>query len=435
MALPLPNLPPLATTLLIPGGVAVVSLLTGLLVGRIQMTRRMKRSADTSTLEGRDKEIETRDMRKTVYLLQNENTKLSTFLMTLPDLARQLNSNDEKKKIPQILINFIDQLFDAEQVLIFLTTQDGKHVALNASKGLPETVRSASIVPFSKGRIGWVAWHQITMDENDFLQKSRAQRGEFDSELHPLFRTELCAPMVSKGQTIGVISLGGLLRRPKNEKNMLKMVADLGSIAIQNIILFNQIQESANSDGLTGLSNKRYFMTRLAEEIIKAGKEQQNLSVFIFDIDHFKNYNDTNGHPAGDEALKLTGRLLKEAIRRDDLAARYGGEEFIVLLPSTDKAGATSLAEKIRKCVESSEFAHQEKQPGGNLTISGGVATFPFDATTMADLIRAADQGLYQGKRSGRNRIGVFEPKYLSEESVDESLQPAQEQLGVGGSS
>ena len=426
------SLSPFTTALLVPSIVAVVSLLTGWLVGRIQVMRRAQVSAASASHESRDKEVETRDMRKMVYLLQNENTKLSTFLMTLPDLARQLNSNDEKRKIPQILINFIEQLFDAEQVLIFLTTLDGKHLTLTAEKGLPETVRSASIVPFGKGRPGWVAWHQITMDENDFLQKSRVERGELDTETHPLFRTELCAPMVSKGQTIGVISLGGLLRRPKNEKNMLKMVADLGSIAIQNTVLFNQIQESANSDGLTGLSNKRYFMERLAAEVLKAEKEGgQCLSLFIFDIDHFKNYNDTNGHPAGDEALRITGRVLRESIRREDLAARYGGEEFVVLLPNTDKNGATIAAEKLRKIVESFEYPHQDLQPGGNLTISGGVATFPYDAKNMADLIRAADQGLYQGKRSGRNKIGVFEPKYLSEETNDEDRHPVQTQQGM----
>ena len=420
------SLSPAAARLVVPAVAAFVALLAGWALGLVQAKRRNQVSNQAATHENRDKEVETRDMRKTVYLLQNENTKLSTFLMTLPDLARQLNSNDEKRKIPQILINFIEQLFDAEQVLVFQTTQDGKHLTLTAEKGLPESVRSATVVPFGRGRIGWVAWHQITMDENDFLQKSRAQRGDLDGEIHPVFRTELCAPMVSKGQTMGVISLGGLLRRPKNEKNMLKMVADLGSIALQNSLLLAQIQESANNDGLTGLSNKRFFMNRLADEVLKAEKEQQCLSLFIFDIDHFKNYNDTNGHPAGDEALRITGRILKEAIRREDLAARYGGEEFVVLLPNTDKEGATTLAEKLRKVVEAFEYPHEQKQPLGNLTISGGVATFPYDASNMADLIRAADQGLYQGKRSGRNRIGVFEPKYLSEETSDQSQQPAQ---------
>src|SRR5262249_39750366 len=179
-------------------------------------------------------------------------------------------------------------------------------------------------------------------------------------------RIELAAPMVAKEQTLGVISLGGLLRRPKNEKNMLKMVADLGSISIHNTMMFAQIQHSANMDGLTQLANKRHFMQRMAEEVLKVEKEpneRRPLSLFLFDIDHFKSYNDTNGHLAGDEALKITGKLLKQIVRQDDLAARYGGEEFAVILPNTDKQGALRLAEKVRRAVEAHEYADQAAQP------------------------------------------------------------------------
>lgn len=423
---------PAMAAIIYPAMAALAGLVGGWLFARILAGRRASLVAASISQEHRDRESEGRDMRKTVYLLQNENTKLSTFLMTLPDLARQLNSSVEKRRIPHLLISFIEQLFEAEQILVFLATQDGKHLTYASGKGLPETFRSTEVVPFGKGRIGWVAWHQITMDENDFLQKSRVTHGgKLDAEVHPLFRTELCAPMVSKDQTLGVISLGGLLRRPKNEKNMLKMVADLGSIAIQNTLLFGQIQAMANSDGLTGLFNKRHFVARLAEEIIKAEKEQKCLSVFIFDIDHFKTYNDTNGHLAGDEALKVTGRLLNESIRQDDLAARYGGEEFIVLLPNTDKQGAAAAAEKIRKVIEACQYPHQQSQPGGTLTISGGVATFPYDATNMQELIRCADRGLYQGKHAGRNRIGVYEPKYLSDETSESSFQVARDGQGA----
>ncbi|HEY3176869.1 MAG TPA: sensor domain-containing diguanylate cyclase [Candidatus Polarisedimenticolia bacterium] len=418
---------PLTTAILYPAAAALAGLIAGWAMARMMAGRRNRLMAHSISQEQHERESEGRDMRKTLHLLQNENTKLSTFLMTLPDLARQLNSSVEKRRIPQLLIGFLEQLFEADQILVFLTTQDGKHLTFASGKGLPDAVRGPELVPFGKGRIGWVAWHQITMDENDFLQKSRVSRDSgLDAQMHPLFRTELCAPMVSKDLTLGVISLGGLLRRPKNEKNMLKMVADLGSIAIQNTLLFSQIQASANSDGLTNLFNKRYFVARLAEEIIKAEKEQKTLSVFIFDIDHFKTYNDTNGHLAGDEALKITGRLLNESIRADDLAARYGGEEFIVLLPNTDKPGAVTAAEKIRRVVEAHQYPQQSSQPGGSLTISGGVATFPFDATNMQDLIRCADRGLYQGKRAGRNRIGVYAPKYLSDDTLDPSRQAAQ---------
>jgi len=369
-------------------------------------------------LADEEESTEVRDLRKTLYLLQNENKNLSIFLMTLPDLARQLNSSVEKRKIPELLMGCIQQLFDAQQILIFLSTSEGTHLTLAAARGLPNDPRARQVIPIGRGRIGWVAHHQIVMDENDFSSKSRSSRGELEEAAHSLFRTELCAPMMSKDQTLGVISVGGLLRRPKNEKNMLKMVADLGSIALQNKTLLTRMQQSANFDGLTGIVNKRHFMDLLAQELVKAEKESTHMSLFMFDIDHFKAYNDTNGHLAGDEALKITGRLLRETFRDDDLPARYGGEEFAVLLPSTDKRGAMIAAEKFRKAVEEFAYPNEEKsQPGGKVTISGGVATFPFDATTTTDLIKCADKALYEGKHGGRNRVCAYAPQYLSEET------------------
>jgi diguanylate cyclase (GGDEF)-like protein len=206
------------------------------------------------------------------------------------------------------------------------------------------------------------------------------------------------------------------------------MVADLGSISISNANMFAEIVQSANRDGLTQLANKRHFMDRLANDLVKAEKEHRNLSLFLFDIDHFKKYNDNNGHLAGDEALKITGKLLNEMVRSDDMAARYGGEEFAVILPNTDKHGALRLAEKVRSAVEQTDYPNAETQPLGMVSISGGVATFPEDAKSVPDLIRCADQALYQCKHAGRNRVHVYETRDLFEEtsnSLDAGVQRA----------
>lgn len=404
-----------STVYLLPLATSLLGLLGGWLAGWLQGRRSARRKALAASDDSRLSEV--RDLRKGVSQLQNDNTRLSNFLLTLPDLARQLNTNQEKRKIPALLIGFIEQLFEAEQILVFLTDPGGRHLTLSAARGLPESSFARHPIHFGRGRIGWVAHHQITMDENDFMQKSRVAKKDLVADRNPAFRVDLCSPMVSQGRTLGVISLGGVGARPKNEKNMLRMVADLGSIAIQNITMFSMIQSSANRDGLTGLSNKSHFLERLADEMIKADKEHTSLSLFLFDIDHFKAYNDTNGHVAGDEALRITGRLLGGSIRQDDLAARYGGEEFVVLLPNTDKQGAGIVAEKIRAMVQAHDYPNESSQPGGHVTISGGVATYPEDARTAADLIRCADQALYRGKRAGRNQVFVHETRYLSDET------------------
>jgi len=133
----------------------------------------------------------------------------------------------------------------------------------------------------------------------------------------------------------------------------------------------------------------------------------------MFDIDHFKKYNDNNGHAEGDYLLGKLGLLLKENTRGRDITARYGGEEFIVMLPNTDKKGAYLYAEKIRKLIASTAFRHREKQPLGLISISGGIATFPSDSDTIEATVKLADIALYKSKEAGRNRVMCYEPASL----------------------
>ncbi len=168
-----------------------------------------------------------------------------------------------------------------------------------------------------------------------------------------------------------------------------------------------ELRQLAITDGLTGLYNYRYFKEQLQQELNRAHRHNLNISVVMIDIDHFKRYNDKNGHPAGDVVLKDIARLLRDNVRNIDLAARYGGEEFSLILIETDKPPAKIVSEKIRKLVEDYDFAYESSQPDGKLTISSGVATFPEDGEDFDTLVSQADQRLYRAKESGRNLIFV----------------------------
>lgn len=168
-----------------------------------------------------------------------------------------------------------------------------------------------------------------------------------------------------------------------------------------------ELRQLAITDGLTGLYNYRYFKEQLLQELKRAQRHSLNISVVMIDIDHFKQYNDKNGHPAGDVVLKDIARLLRDNIRNIDLAARYGGEEFSLILIETDKPSAKIVSEKIRKLVEDYGFAYENFQPDGKLTISSGVATFPEDGEDFDTLVSKADQRLYLAKEAGRNLIFV----------------------------
>jgi len=166
-----------------------------------------------------------------------------------------------------------------------------------------------------------------------------------------------------------------------------------------------KLQELAITDGLTGLYNYRYFRERLLNEVARAERHGLNLSVVMMDIDFFKHYNDTHGHPAGDEVLRVIGEILRRNVRKIDVAARYGGEEFALILVETSGPNARLVADKLRKLVENYPFPHREEQPNGRLTISAGVATYPEDGGSAEELIAAADQYLYEAKKTGRNRV------------------------------
>jgi len=164
----------------------------------------------------------------------------------------------------------------------------------------------------------------------------------------------------------------------------------------------------AQVDALTGLGNRRYFDDTLAAAWDACAASREPLSLIMFDIDHFKKFNDSQGHQAGDECLRRVAAAVTSSTRdAPDKAARYGGEEFAVILPNTPPEGARVVAERIRKAIEASAIPHPAAGPPGVVTVSLGVATLiPRAPLTPAALIEAADKGLYAAKRGGRNRVG-----------------------------
>ena len=169
------------------------------------------------------------------------------------------------------------------------------------------------------------------------------------------------------------------------------------------------LQRLMNSDGLTGLSNRRHFDEYLELEWRRASREQTQLSLMMIDVDYFKAYNDGFGHLEGDEALRQVAQAIRaNCSRPSDLPARYGGEEFAMVLPSTSPGGVRLLAEKLRQSIIALNIAHTSPEPGSTLTVSIGVATMtPQPGTPCRQLILAADKGLYQAKHNGRNQVQI----------------------------
>ena len=179
-----------------------------------------------------------------------------------------------------------------------------------------------------------------------------------------------------------------------------------------------KFRELAIRDGLTGLYNRRHGEDKLTDEVDRAVKFKRKLSLLFIDLDHFKFFNDTHGHQAGDDVLHALAQLMNDAARDSDTVARWGGEEFIIIAPETDEQQACQLAELIRKQVAQFAFPHADQQPLGHVSLSVGVATVSADINNAEELVGLADKAVYKAKESGRNRT-VF---CRSEKEMDDVL-------------
>jgi diguanylate cyclase (GGDEF)-like protein len=215
--------------------------------------------------------------------------------------------------------------------------------------------------------------------------------------------SELFLPLISAGRPQGVLVVAATSADAFHSDDiaMFESVADICATAIQNAYYFQQVEQLAYVDGLTGVSNRRHFERRIAEEIERAARYDSTLSVIMLDLDHFKKINDEFGHLLGDEVLRSISLIFQQGLRKPDCCCRYGGEEFAIILPETSGPKAVLVAEKLRQLVAAYEFPGVPRP----VTISAGVADFPRCGTTRDDLVGAADDSLYLAKQAGRNRV------------------------------
>jgi diguanylate cyclase (GGDEF)-like protein len=209
-------------------------------------------------------------------------------------------------------------------------------------------------------------------------------------------------PIQLEGGDLGVVLLehGGrpfTSRLPKRVLMMLNQFIAHAALSVRNARLLDERERLATIDGLTGVSNRRHFDHVLSSEVSRSERSGEPLALVIFDLDHFKLVNDTQGHLAGDEILKAFAKVLGQAVREMDLVARYGGEEFALVLPRCDQQGATLVVERVNRGLRSAEALQ-------GVTVSAGVASLPANARTGRELIEAADEALFESKRSGRDR-------------------------------
>ena len=221
--------------------------------------------------------------------------------------------------------------------------------------------------------------------------------------------TYLCTPILAQGETLGIVHFQATDQVPELDASELSFKTTFAGqvgLSIANIKLREALRTQSIKDALTGLYNRRYLEEMLEREVRRAARSEQSLGIIMIDLDHFKSFNDTYGHDAGDTVLRETGAFLTKNIRTEDFVCRFGGEEFVIILPTADLTASRGRAERLRSRMREQTMMHQGKSLG-MVTISVGVAEFPQHGMSPKELMASADAALYEAKRGGRDRVVV----------------------------
>lgn len=326
-----------------------------------------------------------------LYSLEQQRARQ---LEAINDIAQQSTAVLDLEQLASRVCCLIQQAFQVSHVSLLLREEGDLVLRAHHGTLTPQITDGGR---FSTSR---EPWSQILVTGSTMIEK------EFTgSECRYLAESasRMCIPLVSFGQTLGVLVLDS--SKPNAfraaELRSLESVADICATSIQNAHYVERVKQLAYLDGLTGIFNRRFFELRIMEEIERARRYGNGMAVIMADIDHFKLLNDEFGHLLGDEVLRQVSSLFHQQLRKIDVVCRYGGEEFGILLTQTSVQHAMSVADKLRKIVESWQFPGVPR----TVTISAGVAAYPEHGTTRDELVRAADTGLYGAKQDGRNKV------------------------------
>lgn len=329
-------------------------------------------------------------------------------LNELYDMVNRIGNRQTQPQIWSTLIRELPDLIPYDRCLIFRLDHAKSQLALQATDlvgGPDERYDLLTVDP----PLHWAIALRETVIDNQF------QAPESYDEAWQSYRSVLAGPVLwhPHNEVGWVITL--LHREPhvydKHHRQLLRLLITQVETSIRKVRLYEETQQQAIRDGLTGLFNHRYFKAQIENELRRASRYRYPTSLILTDVDYFKRFNDTHGHLLGDAVLKEVGQILLEAVRETDVVARYGGEEFALLLPETTLEQATEVAERIRAKISQHPFVgkHGQKVP---ITASMGVAFCYQDDMDMARFINLADGALYRAKHLGRNQICQAEPMH-----------------------
>jgi len=338
--------------------------------------------------------------------------KFERFSATV-EVAKALTPIRSYDALLQSIMSKSADLLHAERGSLMILDRETDALMLEVRKGVIDGLAEKMRIPKGQGIAGKVAelGEPLLVEnlESDprVLQKNRG---------HYKTRSFLSVPLKIGDRTIGVLNLsdkisGGVFT--EDDLQLIQSFANHAVVVLERNVLYHQterLKKLSITDPLTGLLNRRYFQERLEEEIARSSRHGHSLSLMMLDIDGFKVYNDTFGHPAGDRLLKQVSDAITDSVRTMDIVARFGGDEFMVLLPETEPSLAMHIAERIRAGVSqvALELGSMPARGIVAVTISIGIASYPRNGHTLEKIMELVDRALYQAKMKGKNRIEVL---------------------------
>lgn len=361
-------------------------------------------------------QLQTQDLQEKINILTDQNQKESknkTALQekiqryhSLKGIIEEINQNLALESIANNLTSLVFSLISNNKGICILYLVDSQTQNLSLCKTKKEDKNL--IIKSKQGDIFdfWVVRHAIPLYIEDIKKDFRFDLEKMRAEDIRPISSLISAPLIVENRFLGILRLDNQVSGfyTQDDLRFLATISDLGAVALENGELFQRTQDLAIHDGLTSLYTKGYFLERLKEECRRGIRHKTILSLFMLDIDYFKNYNDKFGHTAGDIVLKILSSVMVDFLRDyNPVISRFGGEEFCIILPQMDKERACNVADELRKVIEKTKIVLRRQET--NITVSIGVATFPLDASDEEEIILKTDKALYTAKQEGRNRV------------------------------
>jgi diguanylate cyclase (GGDEF)-like protein len=355
-------------------------------------------------------------MASSLQSLMDQETEKTRRLSILHESAIHIATEENLDALMNRLVEYPRHLLKSEVSSLYLLDSRGGEIAHFKHAGVDLNRYPIKELPKGTGLLG-VFLRDRTPVRVENIRLHPASRGLPPN--HFPIKNFLGVPLLLRDRVIGGMAVANKIdgsAYTQEDEDLLMTLAFQAASAIERMQLFEESQKQAITDGLTGLFNHREFQKRLTEELERSKRYNREFSLLMIDIDFFKSFNDTYGHPIGDQVLSEIGSRIKQTLRTMDIPARYGGEEFAIIAPETTAENGKILADRLRKNVADHPFLVLQGERAV-LSVSIGVASYPLDAQNREDLIRAADQALYFAKEAGRNCA------YLYSESLKSTIE------------